>query len=180
MATLDAMRHKRKKLTRHRLMASISQSGYESLLNLSEQEPEKNASQIISECLRFAFEMEIYKPRQAYLDMLKQERGIPSSLASSKAVVVVSKKDWCEQYGGVCDGQNCTFKKYEVTASGVVVRNELTMPVRSMPDVEVDFKKYVLGGFATLSEAEASFESQVEDTFFDPSEIPNSKAKFER
>jgi hypothetical protein len=175
MATLDAMRNKRKKLTRYRLMASISQNGYESLLKLSEQEPEKNASQIISECLRFAFEMEIYKPRQAYLDMLKQERGIPSSLASSKAVVVVSKKDWCEQYGGTCDGQNCTFKRYEVTPTGVVVRNELTMPVRSMPDDEADFCKYVLGGFVTLSEAEAAFENQTEENFFDPSEIPSRK-----
>ena len=154
-----------------RITAAISTPSYTALVFLMEQEPDLTISQIVSDCIRFAHSNNMYTMRKKTIPASIEEReNIPSPKP-----ITVDKKVWCEQFGGVCDGVNCTFKKYEVTATGNVVRNELTMPVRSMPDNEEDFRKYILGGFISPAEADLAFTNQVADEFFKPSEIPSRK-----
>jgi len=171
MARQVTLRQLKQKMEKTRITAAISNPSYTALVFLMEQEPDLTISQVVSDCIRFAHSNSMYEMRQKAIPKSQEER---QNLPSPKPVTI-DKKSWCEQFGGVCDGVNCTFKKYEVTPTGVVVRNELTMPVRTMPETEVEFRKYVLGGFINSHEAQVAFESQVADDFFDPSEIPSRK-----
>ncbi len=172
MSNRPTLRRLRTKIEKTRVVAGLDPKSYQALMVLIEQEPGNTISQIVGDALRFAKEIDMYGPRREFVARMQVAQGKVPTVEASHRPIVVDKKVWCTSYGGNCDGINCTYKKYEVTATGMVVRNEITMPVRSMPETEDDFRKSVLGGFSTLHEAEVAFESQVEDTFFDPLEIP--------
>lgn len=167
------LRQLKKRVEKIRITAALGPESYKALVLLTEKQPDLTISQIVGDCVRFANSNDMYNDRRGLIQ-------VPQEVTIHKSISLVDKPTWCEKYGGKCDGINCTYNKYEVTASGNVVRNELTMPLRSMPETEADFQKSVLGGFITVNEAEIAFESQVAEEIFDPSEIPNSKATFER
>ena len=131
-----------------------------------EKRDNDSASRIIGECVVFAHKCGIYDEQYAR----KGEQRVKE--------VTPDKGKLCEMYGGVSDGVNCAYKKYEITAGGSVIRNEVTMPLRSMPDNEADFRKSVLAGFTTVHEAELAFENQKDDDYmFDVSELQSRRAK---
>lgn len=175
MSKRPTLRTLRAKIEKTRVVAGLDPKSYQALMVLMEQEPGNTISQIVGDALRFAKEIDMYGPRRDFVARMQVAQNRVPTVEASHRPIVVDKKIWCTSYGGTCDGINCTYNRFEVTASGVVVRNQITMPVRSMPENEDDFRKSVLGGFATLHEAEVAFDSQVEESFFDPSEIPTPR-----
>ncbi len=162
MALLDPLRKNKKKAPKERLTVMIGEvvKGY--LYKLAEQRPDKSATEIVNDALTFAYQNDIYLEGRTALNDLREARGLPlvAKPEGSRRPIAMDKKRWCEQYGGVCDGVNCVYTKYEVTPLGRVVKNQRSEPLRSMPESEVDFCKSILGGFATVSEAEVAFEKQ--------------------
>jgi hypothetical protein len=44
----------------------------------------------------------------------------------------------CEALGGVIEGNSCTYRKYEITAAGRPVDFEVSIPIKSLTQAEVD------------------------------------------
>ena len=75
MAHLDPLRKLKENNKKVRIMVSLSRMAYEAILRLNQQEPDKDASTIISESLRFAEQMDIYQPLRERLQMLQSQVG---------------------------------------------------------------------------------------------------------
>lgn len=162
MGALDAIRKNRAKAKKERITFLMTESTKGYLLKLSEQEPERTASAIIADAIRFAYEFDMYRASREINNELRADRGIQKKQAPEGVhrPVVLDKIGLCKKYGGTCDGTNCEYDKYEVTPLGRVVKNRISQPLRIMPETEADFCKSVLGGFNTLSEAEVAFEAE--------------------
>lgn len=162
MAHLDPLRQLKENNKKIRIMVSLTKTAYEALLRLNQQEPDKNASTIISDSLRFSENMDIYRPLRERLQGLQMQVGAtpvkdPNIIHKAKAG---GQKEWCELYGGTCDGNNCRFLKYEVLTNGEVIENSQMVPLRMMPKEQDDFRKMILGGFITPAHAKSAFENQ--------------------
>lgn len=153
------MNRKRKSRKKVRLSITVSQDVIDSIHRLFEQEPDKTASQIVSEAVRFAEAVGIYKPARRFENDVRVETGKPLMKGVGPTE---DKKEWIVMYGGEHDGINGKFMKYEVTPTGTIVRNMQTIPLKSMPSTQDEFRKMILGMFATVNQAETAFETQGE------------------
>ena len=174
-----SLRELRKRVQRIRVTAALGPDAYDALVLLMEKQTNLNISQIIADCIKFSYANGIFETRviqpQQFVEQLGQVQGLPKTSSKQSTVAIPKKEQWCIDCGGEADTNMCRFNKYEVTATGYIVRNQISVPLRSMPEDEVDFRKSVLGGFATLGEAEIAFEKQDEVSIFDESEIPSRK-----
>lgn len=166
---LSSITKRRTAQKKMRIMFSLTQSAYEDLLRLSEQLPEDTASQIVCKALRFAVASDMTKPMNDYTATLRAQRKQPAP--SADGVEIVDKKTWCEMFGGSSDGVNCAYNKYELMVNGQLVKNQRQFPLRMMPNTKDDFRKEILGGFATLSQAEEAYEKQVADADILPERV---------
>lgn len=164
MPLLDAVRRNQKKSPKQRLTTMIGETTKSQLFKLSEQRPEKTATDIVVDAIEFAYKYDMYKESREQINALRIDRGVPLAEAPKGAhrPIAIDKKTWCELYGGTSDGVNCVYNKYEVNLLGRVTKDKISQPLRTMPENEVDFCKSILGGFATVSEAEVAFEKQDE------------------
>ncbi len=174
-----SLRDLRKKAKKVRVTASLGTNSYDALVSLMEKEPNATISQIIGDSIVFAHINNMYAQRmlippiyEVSAGKASQQTKMPQPSTVRSTQITPNKEQWCADCGGYVDGTMCRFNKYEVTATGTVVRNEISMPIRTMSDNEADFRKSILGGFATVSEAEVAFENQAADEIFDESEIP--------
>ena len=134
MSNFDTITNVRKSRKKKRVVLMFTEETVGELIALHQGNPDASASQVAADAIRFALGKNMYNTTKTTntTDM----RGA-----------------WCVQYGGTTDGLNCTFEKYEVTPSGEVVKSERTLPLKSMPELQVDFRKMVLGPFQSLAEA---------------------------
>lgn len=153
----EAMSRKRKQRQKVRLTISVSQDVVDCIHMLFEEEPDKTATQIISEAVRFAHRVGMYKPARRFENDVRMETG--KSLMKGVGPLE-EKKEWIAMYGGEHDNINVKFMKYEVTPTGTVVRNPQVIPLKSMPSNQDEFRKMILGKFATVNQAETAFETQ--------------------
>lgn len=160
MSTLEAITRARKQFKKIRLTVTVSQEAMNALHRLHEQEPEKSASSIVSEAIRFSDKLEMYKPIRRFENDVRQEIGREPRPLVKGVGTLDDKKEWIAMYGGEHDGINVKFTKYEVTPMGTVMRNPQVIPLKSMPSTQDEFRKMILGKFATVNQAETAFEKQ--------------------
>jgi hypothetical protein len=177
--TFEAMNRKRKSRKKVRLSITVSQDVIDSIHRLFEQEPDKTASQIVSEAVRFAEAVGIYKPVRRFENDVRVETGRPAKPLVKGVGTLEEKKEWIVMYGGEHDGINAKFMKYEVTPTGNVVRNPQVMPLKSMPSSQDEFRKMILGRFATVNQAESAFETQPTKAELAPVRMIGQKRKSE-
>jgi hypothetical protein len=175
MAMQDPIKRKRETRERYKTYINLPQASYEALLQLHEQEPDKNMSQIVGECLRFAHQLDIYKPARQHLQMAQAERGVPDRSTGPAFTTQENRKYFCEKYGGVYDGVNVRFMKYEVTPTGIIIKREMSMPLKSMPNSQAEIQKMILGKFVTVAHAEDSYEKNKEGAELAPVKMLGKK-----
>ena len=83
----------------------------------------------------------------------RAESHTTASLSAAKAI-------WCQEAGGVMDGNICNFDKYEVTLAGTTEVMKRSVDVKDMPDQKEDFNKMILGGYANVYEAQRAVEKE--------------------
>ncbi len=163
MSTFEAMTRKRKSQKKVKMSLTVGQHTVDAIHRLFEQEPSKTASQIVADCVQFAETLEIYKPVRRYENDIRVELGKePKPMGVGRLGSIEDKKIWASLYGAETDGINMKFMKYEVTPTGAVVRNQQVVPIKSLPSQQDEFRKVILGKFATLNQAESAFETQSE------------------
>lgn len=146
-----------RKLNKVRLIFSVTQETFNLFAQLLEKKPELNASQVAADVIRFAYKHGVYD---------EQERPARQTISSDE--VIESKKakpqereDWCTKYGGTMNGGLCKYTKYEMTPTGHLVKAEQSLPIKQMPDTEDEFRKFILGKFGTVGQAESSYQAQL-------------------
>lgn len=179
MSTLEAISRKRKQLKKVRLTVTVSASAMDALHRLHETNTEASASQMVGDAIIFAERMEMYKPVRRFENDLRVESGrLPKPLTKGVGSLE-EKKEWIVMYGGEHDNINAKFVKYEVTPTGTIVRNPQVVPLKSMPTIQDEFRKMILGNFATVSQAETAFEIQGEKGQLAPVRMIGQKRKSE-
>lgn len=145
MSTLKNLNVARAKVRRYRTVLSLSEDTLGVLAMLHAERPEHSASSVVSDALRFASERGMYGPHSS--------PGKPKT---------DPREYWCSLYGGTSDGVNCSYTKYEVTPIGEVTKSAREMPLKSMPETQVDFRKELLGNFPTVDAAEFASRNRTE------------------
>lgn len=164
----------------YRTYVSLSQQSYDDLLKLFELEPELQPSQIISKAIRFAYDNGLFrqvtahiedKPTEDPLLSINRDYEVNPAIVESRNKFVKSqmttreKKDQkireaATMLGATCDGKNCNFIQYKQGITGNVTRGEQSLPIRSLPEEVELMRKFILGPFATVTEAEKAYEAQ--------------------
>jgi hypothetical protein len=159
MATFDVIRAQTKKAKKIRVTVTISQVAFDALVKLHEQSNESSASAVVASALLFAYRGGMYRNLTENIARVQMEE------TGGKKHDVPNKADWCILYGGTYDGVNCGYNKYEIGATGQIMKNFRQFPLKSMPDTQDDFRKHILGGFPTLAAAEVAYKNQAPSNF---------------
>lgn len=151
---------------------SLNQASYEALLRLAEKEPDLYPSQIMGHALRFAeanglFDYAVKTPSQP------GQRGY----VPVKEVRATRAKKLMELYGADCTKDSCSFNRYEVTPTGVIIRTSQALGLAQIPDDPDAVRKLVLGNFATISQAEEAFRAQSNEVAEPEERIIKPKSK---
>lgn len=136
------------------------------LIALFDQNEEANVSQVIADALIFAHTNNMYINRYKMQDApIITDGSQVAPPKTSKELSMERKVDWCKEFGGEVDLDKgtCTYTKYETTALGQIVRNTRSQAIKVMPVSYEDFRKTVIGGFASVGEAEFAFNKQNEN-----------------
>lgn len=149
--------NKFRKQNKVRLIFSVSQDTFNVFAQLLEKKPEMNASQVAADAIRFAYKHGIYDERE-----LNVKQTVSSDeVVESKKSKPNERENWCTKYGGEINGQMCKYTKYEITPTGAIVKATQALPIKQMPDTEDEFRKYLLGKFGTVGQAESAYQAQV-------------------
>lgn len=150
MTRVHNIRIARKKVIKQRYSFMLSESATNALIALLGDMPEHSASQVVGDALRFAFTNEMYKVFGA---IPKSKRSIIANTDS--------RERWCFDCGGESNGVTCRFTKYEKTPTGMVARSpNVEVPLKQLPHEQVAFRKFILGGFASVDIAEEAYKAQ--------------------
>lgn len=149
--------NKIRKQNKVRLIFSVSQDTFNLFAQLLEKKPELNASQVVADAIRFAYKHGVYDERE------RTARQTISSdeVLESKKSKPQEREEWCAKYGGEVSGQMCKYTKYEITPTGHIVKATQALPIKQLPDTEDEFRKFLLGKFGTVGQAESAYQAQV-------------------
>lgn len=166
MANFDEIRMNNRKQKRVRVSLSIAHSAYEHILQLSEIETEKNASQIVGDCIRFAYANGVYNNKYMVHPIYSTNGPDFNGPITSgqtlpkKRSVAMGKEEMCLRYGGRIEGATCYYQKYENTLTGGLIKSEQGLPLSQIPKKEEDFCKMVLGNFVSVAQAEVCYQAE--------------------
>jgi hypothetical protein len=147
---------KRKKENKIRLVFVVNEDTYNMFAQLMEKRTEYYAAQIFSDLVRFGYKHGVYDERSFNArDMVTSDEVV-----ESKKSKPANREDWCTKYGGTVNGIMCKYTKYEMTPTGHIVKATQALPLKQMPDSEDEFRKFLLGKFGTLGQAESAYENQ--------------------
>lgn len=147
---------RRKKIEKVRFVFVVTQDIYNMFAHLMDKRSELYASQIFSDVVRFAYQHGVYDERSyAGKEMVSSDSIIASKKPNPK-----EREEWCTKFGGEMNGGLCKYTKYEITPTGHIVKAQQSLPVKQMPDSEDEFRKFLLGKFGTVGQAESAYQAQ--------------------
>lgn len=149
--------NKFRKLNKVRLIFSVSQDTFNIFAQLLEKKPEMTASQVAADVIRFAHKHGVYDEREFNI----KQTVSSDEVVESKKSKPNERENWCTKYGGEVTGQLCKYTKYEITPTGAIVKAQQALPIKQMPDTEDEFRKYLLGKFGTVGQAESAYQAQI-------------------
>lgn len=161
MSNLDAITRLRKKQPKkEKLVVFVESSALTDLINLHRERPSFTAGMVVSDAVRFALNNGMYQFSTEFADPTAKRKTI--EVSKSQVALLMDKVGWCAKYGGTEADGICVYDKFEVTPSGVIMKNKQSQAIKAMPDTEEDFRRSIIGAFVTVSEAEMNYEKQSE------------------